>query len=397
VRAPNSLLRIRALFFLFGLAESAFVPFIPLLLRDRGLGAEAIGAILALLAAVAVAAGPVWGYLADRVLGYERTLVVALAGTAGGVLGLGLTHSVRAIAIAGAATWAARSATMPITDSIALARLGRERRSAYGSVRLWMSAGFALGAIAFGALVELIGLGLVAPLYAALCALNAAGLALVFRGRRLRPSPRASTRPRPTRRLLLAPSLVLFLLALFLTNASYNATYTFGAVQIAALGGGAVFVGLAGGLQAAAEVPSMAWTRRLGRRLRPGTIFAAGASVYVLVYAIWALAATPAMLAGLRLVAGVGFGLTYVGTVLVTDELVPPDLRATGQAAAKAVAFGIAPVAGSLGGGVVYGVFGPTAFFATAAVVTAAAAVLARWAETVQVASSPAPPAPEGA
>jgi PPP family 3-phenylpropionic acid transporter len=387
VRAPTPLLRVRALFGLFGIAESAFVPFVPLLLRDRGLSAEAIGAVLALLAAVAVAAGPVWGYLADRVLGYERTLVVSLTGTAAAVLALGFAHSVHAIALAGAATWATRAAGMAVADSIALARLGQERRSAYGSVRLWMSAGFALGAIAFGALVELVGLGLVAPLYAGLCALNAAGLAFVFRGRRLRPQRRARGPRAPGRRVPAAflPTLVLFLLALFLTNASYNATYTFGAVRIAALGGGAVFVGLAAGLQAAAEVPSMAWTPRLARRLRPGTVFAAGAVVYVGVFAVWALAATPETLAALRLVSGVGFGLTYVATVLAADELVPPHLRATGQAATKAVAFGLAPIAGSLGGGAVYGAFGPTPFFLTAAAVTAAAALLARWAEAARL------------
>ena len=97
---------------------------------------------------------------------------------------------------------------------------------------------------------------------------------------------------------------------------------------------------------------------------------------------IWALAASPETLALLRLVSGVGFGLTYVGTVLVADELVPHEFRATGQAAMKASAFGLAPVAGSLGGGLVYGYFGSTPFFLAAAGVTAAAAVLARWSDS---------------
>ncbi|HET7568596.1 MAG TPA: MFS transporter [Gaiellaceae bacterium] len=385
MRAPNSLLRVRALFLLFGIAESAFLPFLPLLLRHRGLSAEAIGAVLALLAAVSVAAGPIWGYLADRILGYERTLILSLAGTAVGALAFGLADRVEMVALAGAGMWAVRSAGAAVTDSIALARLGQERRSLYGSVRLWMSAGFAVGAVVFGVLVQAVGLGVVAPLYAGFCALNAAGLAFVFRGRRLRPSPRARAR-REHRRLLpvaLLPALVLFLVALFLTNAAYNASYTFGAVQIAKLGGGALFVGLASSFQAAAEVPSMAWTRRLSRRVRPVTIFAGGAAIYVGVFLVWSLAATPATLAALRLVAGVGFGLTYVGTVLVTEEIVPAELRATGQAATKAVGFGLAPIAGSLGGGIVYGGFGATVFFLVAAAITAVAAVLARRVESV--------------
>ena len=377
-------MRVRVLFGLVGVAESAIVPFLPLLLRDRGLSPQAIGAVLALLSAVAFATGPLWGYLADRALGYERTLILAMAGTAVGAVALSFAHTVAAIAVTGSIMWALRSPNAAVADSIALARLGPARRGSYGSVRLWTSVGFAAGALSWGGLVETIGIGLAAPLYAGLTALNALGLLITFRKRRLWRRTAIVRKPRSTARMpaTAVPALALFLVAAFLTNVAYNATYNFAAVQIAALGGGAVFVGLAAGLQAGAEAPSMAWTRTLAQRLRPGTVFATGAAIYVGVYAIWALAASPMTLALLRLVSGVGFGLTYVGTVLVTDELVPPELRATGQAVTKAVAFGLAPVAGSLGGGLVYGYFGSTPFFLTAAAVTGAAAVLARWSDS---------------
>jgi MFS family permease len=78
-----------------------------------------------------------------------------------------------------------------------------------------------------------------------------------------------------------------------------------------------------------------------------------------------------------RLVIGVGFALTYVGTVVIADDLVPVHLRATGQAVAKAASFGLAPVLGTLGGGFVYAVSGPRAMFLAAAAIAAAAAGLA--------------------
>lgn len=385
MQTGGSLVHVRALFCLLGVAESALVPFLPLLLRDRGLDPQALGAVLALMSAAAFAAGPVWGFLADRVLGYERTLELSLAATVVASLAFAATHSVAAVAIAGGLLWAVRSPIMAMADSMALVRLGPERRDAYGSVRLWLSAGFAVGAIAFGGLLEVGGLRIAAPLYAGLCAVNASAFAFALRSRRLRPPEAEGGPTRPLASLTALPALALFLLALLLANAAYNATYNFVAVRIAALGGGAVFVGLAAGLQASAEVPSMAWTRRLARRLRPGSVFAAGAAIYVLVYATWALVADPAALAVLRLVSGVGFGLTYVGSVLVVDELVPAALRATGQAASKAVAFGLAPVVGSLGGGLVYGYFGPAPFFLAAAGVTAAAAVVTYRAEATRL------------
>jgi len=63
------------------------------------------------------------------------------------------------------------------------------------------------------------------------------------------------------------------------------------------------------------------------------------------------------------LVAGVGFAFVYVGSVVLVDDLVPPGLRGTGQGLAKAVAFGLAPILGSLAGGAIYDYAGPRAMF----------------------------------
>lgn len=381
----HSLLRVRALFCLLGFAESAFVPFLPLLLRDRGLHAQAIGALLALMAAVGFAAGPVWGYLADRALGRERTLAVCLAGTVGGALALGFSHGTAMLAVTGSITWLFRAPAMPLGDALALDRLGEHRRDTYGTVRLWMSAAFAIGAIGWGLLIQSVGIGVMAFLYACLVAVNAMLVALVFRGRWPRAPLRADPNAVRAGSLTGAPTVVLFLLALFLIFTPYAATYNFAAVQIAALGGGAAFVGLAAGLQAAAEVPSMIATSRFARRLRPAQIFGAGAAFYLVVYAIWAVVHDPAVLAASRAIAGLGFGLTSVGAVVIADELVPVHLRATGQAASKAISAGLAPVAGTLGGGLVFGYLGAVAMFVAAAVLTALSAVVAWIAETARL------------
>jgi PPP family 3-phenylpropionic acid transporter len=379
-----SLLRTRLLFCLIGFAESAFVPFLPLLLRIRGLDAQQIGALLALYAAVGFAAGPLWGYLADRAIGRERTLAISLVGTVVCATVFGLAYDTVALAIFGSLVWLFRSPGMALADALALDRLGVGRRDAYGTVRLWMSATFAVGAIGWGAAIDAFGIGLMAPGYAVLTALNAALVIAVFRGRWPRPLPKEQ-HGRSGLALGSAPTVLLFLLALFLMFTPYTATYSFAAVQIAALGGGAIFVGLAAGLQAAAEVPSMIATSRYASRLRPAHIFAAGAVFYLIVYAVWAVVDVPAVLAATRIFAGLGFGLTSVGAVVIADELVPERLRATGQAASKAVSAGLAPVAGSLGGGLVFGYMGATALFVIAGILTAMSALVAWTAESVQL------------
>jgi MFS transporter, PPP family, 3-phenylpropionic acid transporter len=385
----HSLLRVRALFCLIGFAEAAFVPFLPLLLRDRGLDPQAIGAVLALLAAVGFAAGPLWGYLADSVLGRERTFALCLAGTVGGSLLLGFSRGTIALAIAGSVTWLFRAPAMPLADALALDRLGPSRRDRYGTVRFWMSATFAIGALIWGIVIEAYGINVMAFGYACLVGVNAVLVALVFRGRWPRPLALAP-QERRLGSLASTPPVLLFLIALFLIFTPYSAAYSFAAVQIAALGGGALFVGLAAGLQAAAEVPSMIATSRFAHRVRPAHVFAAGAAFSLVVYAVWAVVSDPLVLAVTRTIAGLGFGLTSVGAVVIADELVPERLRATGQAASKAVSSGLAPVAGSLGGGIVFGTLGPASFFVIAIVLTAAAAVVAWAAETAQLAAAAA-------
>jgi len=384
--SDRSLLRIRLLFCLLGLSESALVPFLPLLLRDRGLDPAAIGAVLALTAACGFAAGPLWGYLADVRLGRERTLAFCMTATIAAAVALIYAHGVVAIAIVGSALWAVRSPVMPLADALALDRLGVERRDAYGTVRLWMSVTFAVGAIVWGIAVALVGIDLSVVVYAILTAVNASLVLLVFRGRWPTPLRTAKGERGGVGSLVTAPAVILFLVALFLMFAPYAGTYSFVAVRIAALGGGAAFVGLAAGLQAAAEVPSMIATSRYAKRLRPALIFGAGAVFYIAVYAIWAVVTVPAVLAVTRILAGFAFGLTSVGAVVIADELVPERLRATGQASSKAVTAGLAPVAGSLGGGLVYQSFGAATMFVLAAVMTAVAAVVAWVAETASVA-----------
>jgi PPP family 3-phenylpropionic acid transporter len=101
--------------------------------------------------------------------------------------------------------------------------------------------------------------------------------------------------------------------------------------------------------------------------------YAVGALVLAVAFAAWAFLDEPVAIALVKLVAGVGFALAYVGSVLIVDDLVPEALRSTGQGLARAVCFGLAPILGSLVGGVVYDVGGPATLFIGCGVAAAAA------------------------
>jgi len=64
------------LFLVFGMAEAAIVPFLPLLLQDHGYSGSQIGLALAAMALAALLATPAWGHLGDVHLSLSRALHV---------------------------------------------------------------------------------------------------------------------------------------------------------------------------------------------------------------------------------------------------------------------------------------------------------------------------------
>jgi MFS family permease len=250
------------------------------------------------------------------------------------------------------------------------------RRTAYARIRLRMSAGWACSAILAGSFFQVAGLRLMPLVYAPLAALFG-----LWARRAIKPlgSPtirQAAAAPNAAIRFPRLPrALAGFLASCVLLGASSSAAQNFVTLRISFLGGGALVIGAAAAFQALTEVPTMAYTHVLARRLGNRALFAIGCGIYLVVFLAWAFVSDAVVVALLKLVVGVGFALTYVGTVMIADELSPQHLRATSQAIAKAATFGVAPVIGTVGGGIIYGAFGSPAMFVVTAVVAGAAGI----------------------
>jgi MFS transporter, PPP family, 3-phenylpropionic acid transporter len=365
-------------FVLVGAADATILPFIPLYLFERGFSAPAIGIVLAAAAMASFVAGPTWAYLADSWLGLENTVVLASSIGAAVPLLLAIANTTIAVAVVTVAFWVARAPVISLLDAIALQRLRTASRVGYARIRLRMSAGWAASVVLSGGLFQVAGLRLIPFVYAPMALLaglwvwhvRTRGVAL----RRVEPAPSLP----PVRRLNPVPmALIGFLVSALLLGSAFAATSNFVTLRINLLGGGALLVGAASAFQALTEVPTMAYTHVLLRYLSHRMLYVAGAGVSLLVFVGWALVSDALATALLKLVLGVGFALTYVGAVLIADDVAPPHLRATAQALVKAVSGGLAPVVGALGGGIIFGGFGSGAMFVAAAAVTAGAGVMA--------------------
>jgi PPP family 3-phenylpropionic acid transporter len=369
-------LGLHTLFVLFGVAEAAILPFFPLLLRERGLSFALIGLILSAMSFAGFVANPAWGYAADVTLGSETALTLSAAGAA--ILSplLLLTAWTPVFLALALALAVFRAPVAALTDAIALRRLGEPGRTQYGRVRLWMSGGFALAAVLFGLLLEHIALPAMLWTYSASAVAVALWTKLVMSPSAVPLTALKGPEPVRARRALAeSKDLVWFLLELLVLSAAFVAAWNFVSLRIVEVGGGPLIVGVAAGIQAVAEIPVMRLSPQLARRASDSAVFVAGCVLYAVGFAAWAWISDPLLISLVRIVVGFGFAFVYVGSVLIVDGLVPDRLKATGQGLAKAVSFGLAPIVGALGGGLVYDALGAGPLFLLTGAVAAAAAI----------------------
>jgi PPP family 3-phenylpropionic acid transporter len=376
---PGADRHISVLFTLIGAAGAIFIPFFAVLLRERGLTADRIGLVLAVSSFTGVLAAPFWSHVADGQLGTIRTLRASFAVSAVLVIALMPTGaSLVAIAVIAGLLGAAQAPVLPLANALALTHLGRERETEFGRIRLWTSIGWAIAVMAVGAWFQLQGLGTLLPLFAAgivLCALVTT---------RFRPETPAERR-RGTSRLgsvgdaLHAPRFATFVLGVFLVSVASTASWAFVPLRIAAHGGGPWLIGLSAGLAALIEIPFFRAGATLTARFGLRNLYVLGAAVYIATMVAWSLTADPTIVAAVKALGGIGFGLTYGAMVVITGRLVPADLLNTGQTILQTTSMGIAPIVGSGLGGLIWVHLGPTTLFAWSAVFATVGTVVA-WA-----------------
>jgi len=367
-----SLRRLRLLFATYGFSLGFVLPWNVPQLTTSGLDPGEIGAVLGIAALASLIAYPVWGLIADTLLGRDRTLV--LTSVLAAVAGVGILLSAdqpwllatfMVIALVCIAPWA------PVTDALALSELGNQAR-AYGRMRSGTSAGWVAAVIASGLIYATWGPQPVRALFV----VTALGLAVVVGGRRSarspmrRPERAAGERLTPAAfrsALRASPIFLPFLAVLFVSSVATNAAYAFISLRILDEGGGPLVIALASAMPALVEIPVFRWIGPLAERFGLRALFAVGCLISAVQMVVVAIAPVPMIIALVRLLDGAGFALRYSSIVLIAGAALPDRLRATGQSVASLITGGIAPIVSGPAAGWIYSAFGGTALFALCA------------------------------
>ena len=373
---------VRWLFALGGISTAALLPFFSPLLRSWGLAPDRIGLVLSAMALATVLAAPLWSHEADTRLGTARTLVWSSIATAACALLLIPTDgAIWAIAAVSVLLAIASAPGTALADALALAILGPRRANDYGRIRRFASLGWAIAVVAFGALFQAVGLWPLLPLYAATLVIYA------WFARRFPATPGVHVGDeRPSRLGAIgaafreSPRLRPFLVGLLLLSVATSATDGFVPLRMLGAGGGPFLIGVAAGLAAVIEIPCFTASAWMGARFGMRNLFLAGVGVSIVTLFGYSWANSPMGVAVFRSLAGVGFGLKYGALVVLTDRLVAPHLRNTGQALMQTAHWSMGPIVGPAIGGFVYVRLGPSTLFAGGAILATGAALISWWA-----------------
>ena len=359
-------------------AAGALMSYWPVWLRDRGVHDAEIGTLYMSRQLVSVGATLLVGVVAHR-LGNARGVILALAAAATLLMtGYQFAYGflvILAVSLVWGGVWAP---TMALYDGV-LVNETRARGFNYGSLRLWGSAAFILGAVLCGVAVDRAGPAWV--LYVGFSGIVLlVPLALLL--------PKAEAHHRDAKRapfgmldLLSSPPFLLFMVATGLCQASHAVLYSFGTLTWRAAGIDDVTISLLWGQSVAVEILLMLGSGWLLRRLGVCGMLGFALACAMVRWLGMAFTTELAALVFLQALHAGSFAACHLGAMAFMQRALPASGVALGQSVYYALGTGAAQAVIFQLAGLLYAEFGQKAFlgmFVVGAVGTMALIALAR-------------------
>ncbi len=338
-----------------------FFPFYSLYLRENlGLSGSQVGAVLAMLPLVGIAAQPFWGQVADRTGSRSRVLTLIALGAAAGYFSLQFADGFLGILAVTALCATFATAGIPMAVSVSLAVLWEKGPQAFGSVRVWGTVGFLVCVVAFPALLDALegrgesvaGAGgisepALAWMFTATAALVfAAAVASLFLPRDGALAVRAA---RGDWRELLRHSA--FVRIVLFASAGYLCLHgptTHFAIFVRSRGGDLDDVSRMWVLMLLIEIPLIALSGATLTRLGARSLVRLGVLAGGLRWLLSGLVVDPRILYPVQMLHGVAVAGLVIGAPLYVDLVVPDRLRATGQGILAMLGVSVGGIASNL-------------------------------------------------
>ncbi len=341
----EKLSKLRGFYLFLGLAGGSFGSYLSLLLVHNGLNSGQIGILMATGTLVAITIQPMWGIISDR---YNQTRLVLILSVAFPALLAVFYRSEYFIVLLLVYTCSTifSSTQAPIADSYAISAANRAGAT-YGSIRLMMSIGAALGAYAGGVYVSTFS---VSTIWLPFLFFNLIAVLIAFtlpkqaeENHMMRQSFTQGVRQLLGNRVFLA-----FLGGSFLVNQTMAAFGTYFVIAFQSVGGSTRYAGIALFLASVTNVPSMLFASKVIKRLGRERTLLLGALIYVLRWGIQVAFPYPSVMIGVQVLHGLSFGFFYIAAVEYVSQITSNEMQATGQSVFNMVFAGFSGIVGNL-------------------------------------------------
>jgi|ABEF01.1.fsa_nt_gi PPP family 3-phenylpropionic acid transporter len=340
------------------------VPFWPVWLAAKGLGATDIGVIIAASLGVKVVFNPLIAHAADR-RGQRRPIMVILAALSCVAFALfGWTDGFWPILGVSVLFFAVWSPLMPLGESLAmLSGQGGGKELDYGRIRLWGSLSFIAGAVGAGTLLAAHPPGIIYwILLASLALVAAVTLALPTTV-----APAATGGRFAAIEVLRDSRFRLFLAATALIQASHGVYYGFGTLNWQAQGYSETVIGWLWAEGVVAEIILFAFGVRLVGWMGPAKLIALGGLAGAVRWSLTGLTTGLEILVVLQALHALTFAATHLGAMYFISRRVSPALSASAQGLYSAMVMGLALGLAMLLSGKLFALYGAGAYQAMAA------------------------------
>lgn len=340
------------------------LPYWPVWLKSRDLGATEIGILVAAQMWVKVGFNPIVGGLVDRT-GRRRPILFALAvGSLAATLAFPFVHGFGPMLALSVVLGALFAAIMPVGDNLTMRHVVVHGFD-YGRLRMWGSLSFIAMAGAAGGLLDVLGRDAIVWLLAAALAPLCAAILVLPDAPVLDVSPEG---PRPGWGDLLRDRRYwLFLAATATVGASHAMYYGFGTLHWQRAGIGNAWIGALWGIGVIAEVVLFGWSGGLVRRLGPERLIALGALGALVRWGAMPWVASPWLLVPLQCLHGLSFGATHLGAMHFIARRIAPALSGRAQSFYAAMGGGVTIGLATIASGWLYASFDGRGFLAMAA------------------------------
>ncbi|MCA0757718.1 MFS transporter [Paenibacillus sp. N4] len=332
--------------------------FLPPYLQSKGLDSIQIGMVMACGAVISIIAQPFWGFVSDRRKTVKNVLILLICGNFIAVSGFFSMEHFVTIAVFFTIFMFFNSATGALTETLVISYT-HVHKIEYGKVRLWGEVGVGLSALMLGVVIDRLGLGYMWIIYSSLLA---AALVMI---NTLKDS--AST-PVPVNfkalgKLFMQPKLLCFLALIMTVSIPHRMNDILLSLYFTELGAPKSMFGYAWVVATFSTVPALLLVGRLVKRWNAMTVLVMAVLAYSVRWAVYGMADDPIVLIAAQALHSVTFPLFLVASIQHLMNIVPGELRASGQAAFAVTFGGLGGMLGSIGGGYAFEQFGAKAAY----------------------------------